>query len=67
MVRVGVGVELSFFPFCFLVQFYFRMFGLFPSFMVEISKKGTPWKLLVCFSKLREFPTEIGIFLGNIS
>ena len=48
------------------------MFGIFPSFMVEISLKNmehteaTKGTSLFCFSKLREFQTEIGVFVGNI-
>ena len=42
------------------------------SFRVEISKKkyGTYGSyerdIFVCFSKLREFQTELGVFVGNI-
>ena len=49
------------------------MFGIFPSFMVEISLKNmehteaTKGTSLFCFSKLREFQTEIGVFVGNIA
>ena len=72
----GQGVSFSsnfFFVSIFVVILlycYFRMFGIFPLFIVEISQKIWNVRKLrkghLCFSKLREFPTEIGVFAGNI-
>ena len=54
-----------------LLYCYFRIFGIFPSFMAEISQKNkehteaTKGTSLFVF-KLREFPTKIGVLVGNI-
>ena len=76
------GSGCHFFPILFvsifvviLLCYYFQMFGIFSLFMVDIRKKkkkkrGTyesyERNIFVCFSKLREFFTDFGVFAGNI-
>ena len=71
----GRGWGVSFF----FKMFFFQFLSLFSCtviFECWVSFLHLWWKLgtygsyesdiLVCFSKLREFPTEIGVFVGNI-